>query len=64
MTPTEAPNVLPMSIKRSAAKTVIGPEAKLDTTKEGRNNLRCGTLISPGLASSSIFGIAVFNSKL
>ena len=40
VTPTEVLNVFPMSIRRRAARTAIGLEAKLATTNDGRNNFR------------------------
>jgi hypothetical protein len=40
VTPTEVPNVLPISIRRRAARTDIGPEAKLAVTNDGKNNFR------------------------
>jgi len=50
--PTDVLNVLPMSIRRRAAKTDIGPEAKLAATSEGRNILLWKELgISSGFSS-------------
>jgi len=39
--PTEVPKVPPMSINRREAKTEIGPEAKLDMTRDDRKSLLC-----------------------
>lgn len=52
--PTGALNVLPMSIRRRAAKTAIGPDAKLAITSECRNSLPENSLVSRARALDGI----------
>jgi hypothetical protein len=61
VTPTDVPNELPMSMRRRAAKTEIGPEAKLEAVKAGRNNLlkrESGTLESASTTGLPLSNIA------